>query len=120
MATAPPVFRPSAAPDHATSSRRYDQARYKLNPYRAWYNLKAWKRIAADQLAEEPLCRFCLAAGHTTAATTCDHITPHRGDPDLFWTGPFQSLCTTCHSRAKQYEESLGLNTSKVGGVSKR
>jgi hypothetical protein len=51
---------------------------------------------------------MCLASGVTTAATVCDHITPWRGDLDLFWSGPFESLCATCHSRFKQSQEKGG------------
>jgi hypothetical protein len=40
-----------------------------------------------------------------TAATVCDHVHPHRGDEVLFFSGPFQSLCETCHNSAKQREE---------------
>jgi hypothetical protein len=39
----------------------------------------------------------------------CDHITPWRGDVDLFRSGPFQSLCATCHSRFKQSQECGGI-----------
>jgi 5-methylcytosine-specific restriction enzyme A len=75
-----------------------------------WYSTVAWRKHRAAQLAaEEPLCRMCLAAGQIEAATVCDHITPHRGDPDLFWSGPFQSLCATCHSLFKQSEERGGV-----------
>jgi hypothetical protein len=61
------------------------------------------------QLAKEPLCRYCQQMGRVTAATVCDHITPHRGDVALFYAGPFQSLCATCHSSAKQAEEKSGV-----------
>ncbi len=64
----------------------------------------AWQKRRAAQLAAEPLCAYCRAEGRTTAATVADHITPHRGDPQLF-RGPLQSLCATCHSGRKQREE---------------
>jgi hypothetical protein len=60
------------------------------------------------QLAKEPLCRYCQMLGRITPATVCDHITPHRGDLALFYAGPFQSLCATCHSAVKQAEEQSG------------
>lgn len=53
----------------------------------------------------EPLCRMCLEQEIVTAANTADHVTPHRGDPELFWYGELQSLCPVCHSRHKQNEE---------------
>ncbi len=49
-----------------------------------------------------------LAEGRTTAATVADHVTPHRGDPELFWYGALQSLCATFHSRFKQSQEKGG------------
>src|SRR5918994_7745776 len=37
----------------------------------------------ADRRAPVPLC---FAEGRTTAAAVCAHVTPHRGDPELFWS----------------------------------
>jgi 5-methylcytosine-specific restriction protein A len=69
------------------------------------YGTKAWKRIRATQLQDEPCCRMCKRRGFLVSATVCDHITPHKGDPDLFFHGPFQSLCKTCHDSAKQAQD---------------
>ena len=77
-------------------------------PWHRWYSPAAWTKLRSHQLTVEPLCRMCLAEGRTTAATIADHVTPPRGDPDLFCGGPFQSLCATCHSRFKQSQESGG------------
>ena len=63
-----------------------------------------WQKRWEHHLRGEPLCRMCAAQGLVTAATVADHITPHRGDPELF-DGPLQSLCDPCHSSAKQREE---------------
>ena len=60
------------------------------------------------QLQAEPLCRMCRDLGKLTPATTCDHVNPHRGDVEAFWSGPFQSLCTPCHSSTKQRSEGMG------------
>jgi 5-methylcytosine-specific restriction protein A len=73
--------------------------------YSAWYKTRRWQQLRQMQLAVEPLCRFCKARGITTAATVCDHITPHRGDVELFWSGPFQSLCENCHNVDKARQE---------------
>ena len=72
------------------------------------YNTAAWQRLRANQLALHPLCVYCQREGMVVLATVCDHITPHRGDIDLFWDGPFQSLCKHCHDSVKQYEEKGG------------
>ncbi len=39
-----------------------------------------------------------------TPAEHVDHVTPHKGDPKMFWEGPFQALCASCHSK-KTVEE---------------
>jgi hypothetical protein len=48
---------------------------------------------------------MCQAQGLCVAASVADHVTPHRGDPQLFWHGRLQSLCASHHSRDKQLEE---------------
>lgn len=72
-------------------------------PWRGWYALARWSSLRESQLSAEPLCRHCAAAGRTTPATDVDHVTPHRGDPALFWDSRnLQSLCKACHSRKTQ------------------
>lgn len=73
--------------------------------YRSWYGTQRWRKLAKAHLAGEPLCRMCLKADVVTAASVCDHVHPHRGEERHFWAGPFQSLCTSCHSRTKQASE---------------
>lgn len=72
------------------------------------YSLKAWRDRRADQLAREPLCRYCERQGRTVEAKIADHIIPHRGCLDLFWFGALQSLCASHHSSVKAYEEING------------
>ena len=77
------------------------------------YKLAVWvKTLRPEQLASEPLCRFCAAKGITTVATVADHIEPHRGDRQAFLTNALQSLCKTCHDGDKQREERRGFNSS--------
>lgn len=71
-----------------------------------WYTEPLWRRIRADQLAKEPLCRYCKERGKLTPANVADHIIPHRGDRKAFFYGQLQSLCDHCHSSIKQREES--------------
>lgn len=84
---------------------QYDAERRRAKPWRKWYGLPIWKRIRAAQLAEEPLCRRCVANDKITAATVVNHRVPHRGDWDLFIGGPFESLCKPCHDSVVQSEE---------------
>lgn len=72
------------------------------------YDTARWRRRRAAQLQEFPLCRMCSDLGRVVPATVADHIIPHRGDSDLFWTGALQSLCDSHHSSAKQREEVRG------------
>lgn len=38
----------------------------------------------------------------------CDHVEPHKGDLDKFWSGPFQTLCPDDHDVVKQGIEVRG------------
>ncbi len=104
MPSKPPTFRPRGA--HTESA--YDRERRSLVATRKLYATARWRRIRADQLREQPLCCMCRAEQMAVAATVCDHVTPHRGDVHAFWAGPFQSLCASHHSSAKQRDELSG------------
>jgi 5-methylcytosine-specific restriction endonuclease McrA len=105
MPSRPPSLRRPGQPAPAERERLYDRRRNRQE-WRTWYGTARWKAIAKQQLDEEPLCRMCKAKGKLTAATTCDHVIRHKGNPVLFWnTGNLQSLCTPCHSREKQRQE---------------
>jgi 5-methylcytosine-specific restriction enzyme A len=63
----------------------------------------AWQRLREAVLAEDPLCRHCLAVGVTKAAEHLDHIVPkRRGGTDA--RANLQPLCHRCHS-LKTYAE---------------
>ncbi|MBX4906153.1 HNH endonuclease [Rhizobium bangladeshense] len=83
-------------------------------PWRGWYKLARWERRRQQLFAAHPLCVKCLEVEEIVVADTADHITPHRGDPYLFWHGALQPLCSSCHSRLKQREE-LGQTTKTFG-----
>ncbi len=55
---------------------------------------------------------MCQADGLTTVATVADHIEPHRGDPDKFWSGELQSLCASHHNKTKQSIERRGYDSA--------
>lgn len=64
-----------------------------------FYRSPIWRRIRANQLKQEPLCRECNKKGLLTPGNEVDHIHPiSRGgsmtDPDNL-----QTLCKSCHSR---------------------
>jgi 5-methylcytosine-specific restriction enzyme A len=78
---------------------------------RHWYRTARWVRRSRLQLRTHPLCRFCQDKGIVTAAQIADHITPHKGDANLFWFGSLQSLCLQCHVSAKAVIEKRGFAT---------
>lgn len=65
-----------------------------------------WQKARARFLSANPLCAYCQRQGRYTAATVVDHITPHRGDADLFWDeANWQALCSPHHDGDKRREE---------------
>ena len=72
------------------------------------YNTTRWRKLRKAQLISQPLCEMCKDIGNITEATVVDHVEPHRGNEDKFWTGPFQSLCKQCHDSHKQRQENGG------------
>lgn len=91
-----------------------DRQRKALNPGRAWYGTAAWQRRRWDCLVAALFtCARCgVNHGNETRLLVADHITPHRGDPDLFWHGALQCLCKGCHDGVKQSEEKGGVGQS--------
>jgi 5-methylcytosine-specific restriction endonuclease McrA len=72
------------------------------------YNTKRWQRLRRYQRQIEPLCRFCKERGIVTPGAVVDHVIPHNGDVNLFYTGELQTLCADCHDRIKRMEELHG------------
>lgn len=70
-------------------------------PWRALYRTPRWRREREAYLQEHPVCVIC-----GTKANTVDHITPHRGDPMLFWAHwNWQPMCPRCHGRKTASED---------------
>lgn len=86
--TIPGKFRLNAASTH--EQRRENSHRRGYTPQ--WYRMTKLFR------ADHPFCVECEKAGYSVAATVVDHITPHRGNQELFWDRKnWQCLCKTCH-----------------------
>ncbi|APX83806.1 hypothetical protein BV511_03110 [Methylorubrum extorquens] len=122
MATRPRTFRPASGrgsdADRQARAREFDQRRRAESEARALYGTSRWQRRRAGQLRLEPLCRACKSEGLIVAATVADHVVPHRGSVVAFWCGELQSLCTSCHSRAKQAEErALPVASPSIGNM---
>jgi 5-methylcytosine-specific restriction protein A len=55
---------------------------------------------------DHPLCEECKRNGRLTPATVVDHITPHKGNRELFWDeSNWQALCKSCHDRKTAKED---------------
>ena len=101
--------------DRRQRNREYDAKRRAEKPYRAWYNTSRWRAIRDVQLASQPLCERCKARGVVTPATVCHHLIQHKGDPVLFWSGPFGSSCDDCHDTDEQRIERGGRARQAIG-----
>ncbi|EMD5191759.1 HNH endonuclease [Pseudomonas aeruginosa] len=80
-------------------------------------NSAAWKRLRADVLADEPLCRWCAARGLVVPATDVDHIEDSRDDfTDDNSRENLAPMCHECHSlktaRSMGKSVSLGCDVS--------
>jgi 5-methylcytosine-specific restriction endonuclease McrA len=80
-----------------------------VNVKKNLYGTAAWQKLRRGYLMANPLCVFCARDGRTTAASVVDHITPHRGNEQLFFAGPFQALCKQHHDSTKQRQEKSGV-----------
>lgn len=68
-------------------------------------NSAAWARLRAQVIAEEPLCRHCLARGLVSPTTDVDHIINGEGDySDDNSRENLQGLCRPCHSQKTRVE----------------
>lgn len=67
---------------------------------------RRWRKESKAFLALNPLCRPCEREGDVTAATSVDHIIPHKGDMELFWDQDnWQSICDPCHGEKTAKED---------------
>jgi 5-methylcytosine-specific restriction protein A len=85
------------------------------NPHQEWYGSMRWRKRAARQLREHPLCAICEAQGLVVAAREVDHIERHGGDYRRFFEGEIQSLCRVHHEQKTAEEE----GHKRRGGYSK-
>ena len=74
-----------------------------MSMHTKWHSTYRWQQHRLRQLQQQPLCAMCLTQGKVTAATVADHITPHKGDYELFGMGrcsPYAHSITTRPSNA--------------------
>jgi 5-methylcytosine-specific restriction protein A len=78
-----------------------------------------WQKYRIGFLKNNPLCVRCMRDQLVTPATIVDHITPHRGNEELFWNQTnHQALCKRCHDRKTATEDGGAPRaaTSRGGG----
>lgn len=76
-----------------------------------------WRRIRAQTLQAEPLCRLCLAGGKTVSATVVDHIVP-LADGGTHAQSNLQPLCKRCHDAIKTPADVAARDRAKETGLS--
>ena len=71
--------------------------------WRGWYKLARWARLRERVFLRDAYTCQMTGCGLVVPRPIADHITPHRGDPALFWPDSnVQTLCKTCHDGRKQ------------------
>lgn len=83
-----------------------ERDRNSRNKARAWYHSKRWKDLRQATLMRDLYtCQMCGRVSEQ--GMVIDHITPHRGEPALFWKeANLQVLCASpCHNQHKQKQE---------------
>lgn len=90
---------------YCTPIERRQAAASRINEHHHLYGTQ-WQKLRLMVLREQPLCVECQKIGRLTVATVLDHITPHKGDMDLFYRRDnLQQLCATCHNRKTASED---------------
>lgn len=74
-----------------------EQDSQRESAYRRGYGAR-WRKLRAQILMDEPLCRECRKAGCIVPATDVDHIVA-RADGGTDDRSNLQPLCHACHSR---------------------
>lgn len=103
-----------ALPSREEIERDYDRARRENLEYRKWYKTARWQRLRLFVLQRDGyVCQQTgvLLTGKSPEpdSPVVDHITPHRGDPELFWdVANLQSVAKSWHDSTKQALEKSG------------
>lgn len=106
------VVQPGRSCSRCSPARRQAEDAQRPSARKRGYDTR-WDKARAGYLAKHPLCAKCEEYGETTLATVVDHITPHNGDPKLFWdsNNNWMALCRACHNGAKQSMEKTATDT---------
>lgn len=97
--------RPGTHKPHAPTTARHKPPETRQTSTERGYGYR-WQQARAGYLRKHPLCVHCQREGRVEPATELDHIVPHRGDKDLFWSrANWQGLCRMHHSRKTAAED---------------
>jgi 5-methylcytosine-specific restriction protein A len=95
------TYRPG--PTRADAVRAYEGSSSRAEDKR-FYASKAWRRLRALVLREEPLCRPCAAEDRLTAAEHVHHIQERKLRPDLALDrGNLEPVCASCHNAKRRH-----------------
>ena len=103
--------RVGAAQDHD----RQSSTRTGLEPWQAWYTSRRWRTLRLKVLARDAYrCRatgvVCMGTHNAPNSPVVDHIRPHHGNADLFWSiDNLQCVSKSWHDQVKQKHERSGL-----------
>lgn len=102
------VTKDHPCPKHPPRSRRAEMDQHRGSSSARGYGSR-WKKYRDAYLAKHPLCLTCQRNGRVAAASTLDHVKPHRGAHALFWAVPVnvQPLCDACDGAKKPRENGL-------------
>lgn len=90
----------------ATKEKHAQSRQYEARPERQWMKSTRWRKAREIFLNEHPLCAECLKEHRDEPGTVVDHIKPHHGDYELFWSvDNWQSLCAQHHSSKTARED---------------
>lgn len=79
---------------------------------------RLWRKARRLFLSQNPYCKYCKDDGRIVPAVDVDHITPHKGDPVLFWDERnLQGLCKYHHQVVKAAVERNGKTGVDEGGM---
>lgn len=105
MPKAPPKHRPLGFKTSKEKKAYHDKHWRNKSAHRKLYNA-AWRRARIRFLRNNPLCVPCLREDRTTEATVVDHLTPHKGDHELFWDqNNWGASCKPHHDRKTVLED---------------
>ena len=81
-------------PRHKAVKKQIFTQRTKSREYHNLYESARWRQLRKGFLKKNPFCFVC-----GKEATIADHITPHRGNIELFYNEDnLQPMCWSCHS----------------------